>query len=91
MDKEKFVREIVQDILNKDGLDDTYVTEVELDDNGNSLHVKFTGGVSLSTLVAIGEAFGDDDPNVYGQDGGTIYLVMINEKYDLRARNLNIN
>jgi len=82
MEKEKFVRDIVQGILDKDGLDTNRVIDIQLDDHGNCLHVKFTGGVSVSTITAIGKAFGESDPNVYGEAGGAIYLVMVNDKYE---------
>lgn len=82
MDKEKFVRDIVQGFLDKDDMDETEITDIELDDYGNCIHVKFKGGVYLSTIAAIGLAFGDDNPNIYGAKGENIYIVMSNEKFD---------
>lgn len=82
MDKEKFVRDIVQNILDKDQLDTTEITGIAIEDHGNCIHVQFKGGVSLSTISAIGQAFGDNCPNIYGAEGEAIYIVMVNEKYD---------
>lgn len=82
MKKENFVRDIVQNILDKDQLDTTEITDIAIQDYGNCIHVKFKGGVSLSTISAIGIAFGDDNPNIYGAEGEAIYIVMSNEKFD---------
>lgn len=82
MNKENFVRDIVQNILDKDQLDTTEITGIAIEDHGNCIHVQFKGGVSLSTISAIGLAFGDDNPNIYGEEGETIYIVMTNEKFD---------
>lgn len=82
MNKEIFVRDIVQNILDKDQLDTTEITGIAIEDHGNCIHVQFKGGVALSTISAIGLAFGDDNPNIYGEEGETIYIVMTNEKFD---------
>ena len=60
----------------------TQITEVLLDDNGYCIHITFSGGVNASTLIAISEAFGDNDPNVYGNGENSIKIVFCNDKYD---------
>ena len=80
--KEKIVTDLVNEILSNDPLDNTIVTEVILDDNGYCIHITFSGGVNASTLIAISEAFGDDDPNVYGDGENSINIVFSNNKYD---------
>lgn len=82
MDKEKFVADIVIEILNKGHLDDYEIKEVKVDDYGHCIHVTFTGAVETSTIIEIGEAFGDDNPNVYAESENTINLIIINEKYE---------
>ena len=82
MNKENFVRDIVQNILDKDQLNTTEITGITIQDHGNCIHVKFKGGVALSTISAIGLAFGDDNPNIYSAEGENIYIVMSNEKFD---------
>lgn len=82
MGKELFVSNIVNEILKKDELDDNEITKVELDDYGNCLHITFKGAVYASTIFAIGKAFGDNDPNVYGDGDNTIKIVVSNEKYE---------
>lgn len=72
MGKEGFVSYIVNEILKKDDLDDYEITKVELEDNGNCLFVTFKGGVCAKTIIAIGEAFGDNDPGVFGDGENTI-------------------
>ena len=64
-------------------MDDTEIKEVFLDDHGQCIHVTFTGGVYASTIIAIGEAFGDDDPNVHGVSDNTVNIVFVNEKYQV--------
>ena len=80
--KEKIVTDLVNEILSNDPLDDTQITEVSLNDYGNCIHITFSGGVNASTLIAISEAFGDDDPNVYGNGENSINIVFSNNKYD---------
>ena len=80
--REKFVTDIVNEILGKDNLDDSVITGVSLEDYGNCIQLTFSGAVSASTIIAIGEAFGDDDPNVFGEGKNTILVVFCNEKYD---------
>lgn len=80
--KEQMVAEIVNDILDKDNLDDTAVTNVFLDDGGNCIQITFTGAVEFPTIAAIGQAFGDPEPNVYGAGDNTIMLVISNEIRD---------
>ena len=82
MGKELFVSNIVNEILKKDELDNNEITKVELDDHGNILHITFKGAVYASTIIAIGNAFGDNDPNVYGDGDNTINIVVSNEKYE---------
>lgn len=82
MGKEKIVTDLVTELLSIDPLDDTHVKEVLLDDHGNCIHITFSGGVSATTLIAISKAFGDDDPDVYGDGENSIELVFINNKYD---------
>ena len=82
MNKEKFVRDIVQGFLDKDDMDETEITEIIIGDYGNCVHVAFKGGVFLSTIAAIGRSFGDDDPNIYGAEGGAIKIVMLNDNYN---------
>ena len=85
--KEKIVTDLVNEILSNDPLsndplDNTIVTEVILDDNGYCIHITFSGGVNASTLIAISEAFGDNDPDVYGNGENSINIVFCNKKYD---------
>ena len=80
--KEKIVTDLVNEILSNDPLDNTIVTEVILDDNGYCIHITFSGGVNASTLIAISEAFGDNDPDVYGNGENSIIIVFCNKKYD---------
>jgi hypothetical protein len=80
--KEKFVTDLVNEILGKDTMDDNVITGVSLQDSGNCIHITFSGGVSASTIIAIGEAFGDDSPNVFGEGENTISIVFCNEKFD---------
>ena len=80
--KEKIVTDLVNEILSKDPLDNTIVTEVILDDNGYCIHITFSGGINASTLIAISEAFGDNDPDVYGNGENSIKIVFCNKKYD---------
>ena len=81
--REKFVKDIVSEILKNDHLDDNVIKEVILDDHGNCIHVTFTGAVGASTIIAIGEAFGEkNDPNVYAVGDNTLNIVFVNEKYD---------
>ena len=82
MGKELFVSNIVNEILKKDELDNNEITKVELDDHGNILHITFKGGVYASTIIAIGKAFGDEEPTVYGDGDNTIKIVVSNEKYE---------
>ena len=82
MDKEKFVADIVIEILNKCPVDDYEIKEVIVDDYGHCIHVTFTGAVETSTIIEIGEAFGDDNPNVYAESENAINLIIINEKYE---------
>ena len=81
--REKFVKDIVSEILKNDHLDDNVIKEVILDDHGNCIHVTFTGAVGASAIIAIGEAFGDNNnPNVYAVGDNTLNIVFTNEKYD---------
>ena len=80
--KEKIVTDLVNEILSKDPLDDTQITEVSLDDYGNCIHITFSGGVKASTLIAISKAFGADEPDVYGDGENSINIVFCNNKYD---------
>ena len=81
--REKFVADIVSDILKKDGLDENEIKEVILDDHGNCIHVTFTGAASTSAIIAIGEAFADNNgPNVHAVGDNTLNIVFVNEKYD---------
>jgi len=80
--KEKIVTDLVNEILSKDPLDNNQITEVVLDDYGYCIHITFSGGVNASTLIAISEAFGDDDPDVYGDGENSINIVFCNNKYD---------
>lgn len=81
--KEKFVTDLVGEILSsKDELDASDIKEVIFDDNGACIHLTLSSGVSASTIIAIGEAFGDDDPDVFGNDESTFTIVFINYKYD---------
>lgn len=82
IDKEKFVRDIVQGILDKDDMDMTEITEIVIEDYGNCVHVVFKGGVFLSTIAAICQSFGDDNPNIYGAEGNAIKIVMLNENFN---------
>lgn len=77
--KEQKVAEIVTEILDRDNLDDTAVIKAELDDHGQIISVTFTGAVEYSTIRAIGEAFGDPEPNVYPAEGCAIMLIISND------------
>ena len=81
--KEKFVSDIVTEILNNDGLDDTLIKEVCLDDGGNCIHITFSGAVSASTFIAISEAFGDNDPDVYANGENLFEVVLSNHIKEL--------
>lgn len=81
-DPSNIVKSLVEDILDKDNLDNTEVTDVQLDDNGNCIYVTFAGAVSASTIIAIGKEFGDDDPNVYSNGRNSIQLVFVNENHE---------
>lgn len=80
-DPANIVKSLAEDILDKDNLDDTEITNVELDDHGNCIYVTFVGAVSASTIIAIGQEFGDNDPNVYSVGKNTIQLVFVNENH----------
>ena len=80
--REKFVTDIVSEILNNDGLDNNVIKEVILDDHGNCIHITFTGAIGASAIIAIGEAFGNNNPNVYAVGEDTLNIVFVNEKYD---------
>jgi len=83
MKAEKFVKDIVGNILDKDLLEaPKEIMDIDIDDRGNYIHIKFTGPVCTSTIVSIGQAFGDDNPNVTAVADNTILLDLINEKYD---------
>lgn len=81
--KEKFVSDIVTEILNNDRLDDTLIKEVCLDDGGNCIHIAFSGAVSASTFIAISEAFGDKDPDVYANGENLFEVVLSNHIEEL--------
>ncbi len=81
--KEKFVSDIVTEILNNDSLDDTLIKEVCLDDGGNCIHIAFSGAVSASTFIAISEAFGDKDPDVYANGENLFEVVLSNHIEEL--------
>lgn len=82
LDKKKIVSDIVSKILSDDCLDDTEIKKIRLDDYGNCIHITFTGGVNASTIIDIGKAFGDDDPDVYAVAKNTINIVFVNTKYE---------
>lgn len=81
--KEKFVSDIVAEILKKDELDDTAIKDIEFDDGGNIIYVRFAGGVSASTFIAISEAFGDNDPDVYANGENLFEVVLSNHIEEL--------
>lgn len=37
---------------------------------------------STRAIIAIGEAFGNNNPNVYAVGDNTLNIVIVNEKYD---------
>ena len=80
-DPANIVKRLAEDILDEDNLDNTEVTNVEIDDHGNCIYVTFVGAVSASTIIAIGREFGDDDPNVYSVGKNTFQLVFVNENH----------
>lgn len=49
------------------------------DDNGQCIHITYTGWMNLKTIKAIGKYFGDDNPAINVEDGVT-KIIMINEK-----------
>jgi len=81
--KEKFVSDIVTEILKKDELDDTAIKDIEFDDGGNIIYVRFTGAVSASTFIAISKAFGDNDPDVYANGENLFEVVLSNHIEEL--------
>jgi len=82
MGKKKFVTDIVNEILSNDDMDDNKIIDVLLDDKGNCIHITFSGGVSVEAIIAMGKAFGDDYPTIYGVSDNTMVIVIINNKYD---------
>lgn len=80
-DRERRAADIVQEVLDGYGLDDNEVTGISLYDNGNSVQVTITGGVEYKAIRAVGEAFGDPEPNVYAEGRDTILLVILNETH----------
>ena len=89
--REKFVADIVSKILKDANMDDNEITEVELEDFGNCIHITFTGGVCARTIIEIGEAFGCDDPTVWAEGKNIINLVVVNNKYDCLIDTTDIN
>jgi hypothetical protein len=80
--KEKFVYDIVNEILKKDNLDNTEIKEIYLDDGGSCIQITYSGAVSASTIIAICKAFGDDDVDVYSEGENIMKLVFCNYKYE---------
>lgn len=83
-DGKRFVERRVADILNRDGRDENKIKEVLLEDNGNCIHVTFTGCFTKEALEAIGKAFGDNNPDVYSEGDRVQKIVFINDKYIFR-------
>lgn len=57
-------------------------TKQQIFEMGKELFITFKGGVYASTIIAIGKAFGDEEPTVYGDGDNTINIVVSNEKYE---------
>ena len=75
MKAEQLVRGIVRDILDQDVLDDPKkITGIQIEDRGRLIHATFTGQVCTSTIVSIGNAFGDDNPLVNAVGDNTIRI-----------------
>lgn len=75
------VRNIVNDYLEKDGLDDNEIKDVLIDDYGQCIHVSFTGAICAQTIIDIGKEFGDDNPNVYSTPGEALKIIFINDNH----------
>jgi hypothetical protein len=80
-EREQKVLDIAKDILVDDGQDDYDITDVVLDDSANCIRVTISGGVLASTIVSIGQKFGDDDPIVSGNGNDTTTITFLNEKH----------
>ena len=80
--EEDFVKEIVGNILEKEGFDENKITDVLIGNHGNCIHVTFTGTVTTRSIVAIGQAFGDNSPDVYALGKGVTKLVFVNDKFN---------
>ena len=82
MNRNRYVRDLVYSVLDKDDFNANYVTDVLLDDGGNCIHVTLKGDISTNTILAIGNLFGENNLTVYAEGDGIIKLVMINESCD---------
>ena len=80
-DHRNIVRNIVQPILDKDDLDGNEIIEVSVEDNGYIIEITFTGAVAASIIMAIGEEFGDNEPDVYGVGDDIIKVIVTNHKH----------
>ena len=82
LDKEKFVYEKVDEILQKDYMDKHVITNIDFAYRGICIIVTISGLVSADTIIAISKTFGDRSPNVYAVGNNLLRLTFSNIKYD---------